>query len=351
MSVPVEQSGNTVLPRGLSILLGLAAAVVVVLGLRSASGLLGPIILALVLVVVVAPVSHWLQRKGLPGWLAASIAILTIYVILIGMIVSLVVSAARLAELIPSYVPQMNDLINQGAQKLADFGVDNAQISRIASSLDVGKVVSIVTSILSGLVSVLSGIFLVALLALFMAFDAAGFPRVLDRVAEQRPEAVTALRSFAHGTRRYFVVSAVFGLIVAVFDMIALQWIGIAGVVVWGILSFVTNFIPNVGFVIGLVPPALLGLLDKGWGGLIAVVVAYTVINTLIQTLIQPKIVGDTIGLSATLTFISLLFWAWALGALGALLAIPMTLLVKAILVDVDPDNQWVGPLLSGKSR
>jgi predicted PurR-regulated permease PerM len=336
-------------PRGLMILLGLAAATVVVLGLKTASGFLGPLILALILVIIVSPITGWLKRRGFPGWLAATVSIITVYLILIGMIVSLVVSAARLAEIVPAYVPQMNDLITQGAQRLADLGVDNEQIARITSSLDVNRVVSIVTSILSGLVSVLSGLFLVALLALFLAFDAAGFPRLLDRVAEQRPEVVAALRSFTSGTRRYFVVSAVFGLIVAVFDTIALEWIGIAGAVVWGILSFVTNFIPNVGFIIGLVPPAILGLLDQGWGGLIAVVVAYTVINTVIQTLIQPKIVGDSIGITASLAFISLLFWAWVLGALGALLAIPMTLLVKALFVDVDPNNQWMSPLISGK--
>jgi predicted PurR-regulated permease PerM len=339
-----------VVPRGVLVLVGLAAAIVAVMGIRSASGFLGPIILALVLVIVVSPITGWLQRKGVPGWLAATVSIVTVYLVLIGMILSLVVSVARLADLIPAYVPQMNHLITVGTQRLSDFGVDNAQIARITSSLNVGRIVDIITSILSGLVSVFSGLFLVALLALFMAFDAAAFPRLLDRVAEDRPEVVAAMRSFARGTRRYFVVSAAFGLVVAVFDTIALQWIGIAGAVVWGILSFVTNFIPNVGFIIGLVPPALLGLLDKGWGGLIAVVVVYTVINTLIQTLIQPKIVGDTIGLSATLTFISLLFWAWALGALGALLAIPMTLLVKAIFIDVDPQNRWMIPLLSGKS-
>jgi AI-2 transport protein TqsA len=66
-----------------------------------------------------------------------------------------------------------------------------------------------------------------------------------------------------------------------------------------------------------------------------------------IQTVIQPKFVGDAVGLSVTLTFISLIFWSWVIGPLGALLAVPLTLLVKALLVDIDPTTQWAAPLIS----
>jgi predicted PurR-regulated permease PerM len=82
---------------------------------------------------------------------------------------------------------------------------------------------------------------------------------------------------------------------------------------------------------------------------MIAVIVVYSLINVIIQTVIQPKFVGDAVGLSTTLTFLSLVFWAWVLGGLGALLAIPLTLLVKALFVDFDPDHQWLRPLLSNK--
>ena len=117
----------------------------------------------------------------------------------------------------------------------------------------------------------------------------------------------------------------------------------------WGLLAFITNYIPNVGFVIGLVPPAILGLLEGGPGLMLAVIAIYSVINVVIQTVIQPKVVGDAVGLSTTLTFLSLVFWAWVIGALGALLAIPLSLLVKALLVDVDPDNRWLMPILSNR--
>src|SRR4029453_1170437 len=107
----------------------------------------------------------------------------------------------------------------------------------------------------------------------------------------------------------------------------------------------------NIGFVLGVVPPALLGLLAGGWSELITIVVVYTLLNFVVQTLVQPRFVGDSVGLSMTVTFIALLFWGWVLGALGALLAIPLTLLVKALLVDVDPRGHWLDTLLREEPR
>ncbi|WP_261775418.1 AI-2E family transporter, partial [Kocuria turfanensis] len=131
-------------------------------------------------------------------------------------------------------------------------------------------------------------------------------------------------------------------------DTLALIWLGVPVAVLWGLLAFITNYIPNIGFVLGLVPPALIGLLEGGPRLMLAVIAVYSVVNVVIQTFIQPKIVGDAVGLSVTVTMLSLVFWAATLGALGALLAVPLTLFFKAVLVDADPRTRWVGPLLSG---
>jgi AI-2 transport protein TqsA len=99
--------------------------------------------------------------------------------------------------------------------------------------------------------------------------------------------------------------------------------------------------------VLGLLPPALLALLQGGVRQAVLVIVAYSVINVIIQSLIQPKFVGDAVGLSVTLTFLSLVFWTFVIGPLGALLAVPLSLFVKALLVDADPDSRWLDPLIA----
>ena len=131
----------------------------------------------------------------------------------------------------------------------------------------------------------------------------------------------------------------------------ALWIIGVPLAGLWAVLSFLTNFVPNIGFLIGLVPPALLALLTGGVTEMLVVIGVYCVLNLVIQSLIQPRFVGDSVGLAMTTTFVALVFWAWLLGPLGALLAIPLTLLFKALLVDVDPTARWANALAGSLER
>jgi AI-2 transport protein TqsA len=159
-----------------------------------------------------------------------------------------------------------------------------------------------------------------------------------------------ALVEFAHSVRLYWVVTTVFGLIVAIMDVVALAIIGVPLAITWGVLAFVTNYIPNVGFLIGLVPPTLIALLDSGPGAAIAVLIVYTAINVIVQTLIQPRFTGDAVGITGTVAFLSLIFWAYLLGALGALLAVPATLFVKSLLVDNSSTGRWFGALINANT-
>jgi predicted PurR-regulated permease PerM len=210
-----------------------------------------------------------------------------------------------------------------------------------------GAITGLLSSLLGGLAEAFSDLLFLVTLLLFMGIDAAQFPSRLHWVAPQRPEVVAAFNRFAKGTRSYLAVTTVFGLIVAVLDTGALWLLGVPLPLVWGLLSFITNYIPNIGFVIGLIPPALLALLDGGPKLMLLVILVYSVINVVLQEFIQPKFVGDAVDLSVTLTMLSLVFWTFVLGPLGALLAIPLTLLAKALIIDIDPDTQWLSGLIT----
>jgi AI-2 transport protein TqsA len=127
-----------------------------------------------------------------------------------------------------------------------------------------------------------------------------------------------------------------------------LLWVlAIPAAITWGLLAFITNYIPNIGFVIGLIPPAILALLEGGPARMLLVIALYCVVNFVIQSVIQPKFVGDSVGLSGTVTMFSLVFWATVLGALGALLAIPLTLARSVI---AGPGGS-PGPLAAARAR
>jgi AI-2 transport protein TqsA len=290
-----EGSGTRpALPRGLIVLLGLAAAVVTAAGVRAMAWLVGPVFLALVLVIAVAPARDRLTRRGLPGWLSTLVLVLAVYAVLLVMSGVVVVSVARLATVVPQYADQAQRLVTSATDTLQQFGVGPAQLRAAEDSLDWGNIAALLGSVLEG---------------------AAG-------------------------------LTTVFGLIVAALDSVALLLLGVPLAITWGVLSFITNFIPNIGFVLGLVPPAVMGLLEGGWGTAVAVIVVYGVLNFVIQSLIQPRFIGNSVGLSVTVSFVSLVFWAWLIGPLGAVLAIPLTLLAKALLVDMDPRAGWADALL-----
>jgi AI-2 transport protein TqsA len=336
------------LPRPLLILLGMAAVTLVVAGLREGAWLLAPAALGVVLVVTVSPVGGYLQRRGAPIWAGVLVTILLVYLILITLVLAIAGSGAKLASLIPQYTAEMDDLVEDLGSRLAGLGLQPEQVRAAAASVDLDRLAGVLTGTASNVLSILSTLVFVAVLVLFIGYDSSKFPRNLFAARQERPAVVDALTVFATGTRTYLTVSTVFGFIVAVIDTIALSLLGIPGAVAWGVLAFVTNYIPNIGFVIGVIPPAIIGLLEGGPSLMLAVIVLYSVINFVIQSIIQPKFQADALGLTTTLTFLALAFWAWVLGPLGTILALPLTLLLKALFVDVDPRARWLSPLLSG---
>lgn len=320
-------------------------------GIRALSWLIGPILLALVIVLAISPVATWLRRHGWPRWLTT-----TLVTVLSGGTVAVLaagigISVARFAGLVPRYAGQANALIDSATARLAELGFTPGQLGGIRTALDPAKLITALTQLAAGITGVVSNVVFLGVLLLFVSIESGSADRRLAAIAVGRPHVASALSRFATGTRRYLVVTTVFGLVVAGLDAIALAVIGIPDVFVWGLLSFVTNYIPNVGFVIGLIPPALLGLLTGGPREMLVVIAVYSVLNFVLQSLVQPRFVGDAVGLSATVTFVALVFWAWLLGPLGAVLAIPATLLAKTLLVDVDPAAKWADALLRAGVR
>jgi AI-2 transport protein TqsA len=217
--------------------------------------------------------------------------------------------------------------------------------------LNLGKLAGVLGALLSSIAGLASNFVFLLVLLLFLSVEASGAGDRLASIAVDRPRIAEALGHFAWGTRQYLIVTTIFGLIVAVLDSVALALLGIPLAVTWGLLAFITNYIPNVGFIIGVVPPAVLGLLTGGPQLMVIVIVVYCALNFVVQSIIQPRFIGDAVGLSVTVTFGALVFWAWLLGPLGAILAIPLTLLAKGMLVDVDPRARWADAWLRASAK
>jgi predicted PurR-regulated permease PerM len=345
---PAPARAEPLLPRGVVVLLGLTLALGVLLGLHQLRDYIAPVFLALNLVIAAAPLQALLRRAGVPRGLAAAAAGVAVFAFLVGFFFSLGWSVARLVEELPRYQPQFEALYQQLLDLLAGFGIEEATLTeQLRSALNPEAIVGALGGVVGNVGGVLGLLGTTVIVIFFLLVDTLSAGRRLALVREQHPRLADALGAFARGVNRYWLVTTVFGLIVAVLDVVALSLLGVPLALTWGVLAFITNYIPNVGFVIGLVPPAVMALLANGPTNALVVVIVYTVINFVVQSLIQPKFTGDAVGVTPTVTFVSLILWAWVLGPIGALLALPATLLVKALLVDADPQARWLNAFLA----
>lgn len=342
-----DSARPAMLPRFLIIVLGLAGLAFGIQFIQGLQTIVAPVFLALNLVVVVHPLQAYLISKRVPAIVAASI---TVVIVLALLVVFFALNAWAIAELVmvlPSYSHKLAQLYGEVIRFTTSWGLTPEVIQNQLSAFDFSSMTDAVLQVLSNVSAILALLTTVVMTVFFVIMDSLQFPARLREVGKAAPQFSFAMRSFGQGVRRYWVVATIFGLIVAVFDVIALWIIGVPLALVWGVLAFTTNYIPNVGLIIGLIPPALMALLEGGWWDAFWVVVAYLTLNFVIQAIIQPKFTGESVGVTPFISFLSLLFWYWVLGPLGALLALPATLLLKALLVDADPRARWINLLIS----
>ncbi len=337
------------LPKLTIVLLTVAAAWLGLSFLHELSSVVAPLFFGLNLLITAYPIHTWLVKHKCPRWISATTAGTAVIIVLAAGVVGMVWSVAAMINQLQSYIPQMEKIYTQLLHWSTQLGYSQDVIADKLKKIDPQQVMSVVTSVASDTTSVVTMIIVILTGMIFMVMDT---PQMHDRLrmaGSRKPDVVLALESFASGIRKYWLVTTVFGLIVALFDWAALLIIGVPLAGVWALFSFLTNYIPNIGFIIGVIPPALLALFKDGWVAAVVVVVSYSVLNFVIQSIIQPKFAGDAVGLTPTMSFVSLLLWGWVFGALGTLIALPCSLLVKATLIDHDPGARWVNALISSR--
>jgi predicted PurR-regulated permease PerM len=325
----------------------LAAAIVVLWGITQHANMLMPAFLALNLVIAAQPLQKFLERKRVPRWGAMIIVLLVLYLLLSTLVGMLVWALWIAAAEVPQYQDKFVELYQQSIELLARLGFSQDQVAEALHGISPGTVIGTLQNVASQISSFGGQLTILVIALTFLVFDIPGIARRRPVIARLRPRLADSLVSFNEGIKSYWIVATVFGLIVAVMDVVALMILGVPLALVWGVLAFVTNYIPNVGFVLGVIPPALFALLTGGPGLAIWVVVIYSVLNLVMQSFIQPKFTGDAVGLTPTVTFLSLVFWAAVAGPLGAILAVPLTLAFKAFLVDADPRMAWFSAFLT----
>lgn len=333
--------------RASGILLTIAAFVVVIAGMSAAKVILVPFLLAAFIAIVSAPPLFWLQRKGLPAWLSLLIVVLGVLLIVL-LVAGLVGTSVRdFSKDLPGYEAKLRQQTTLIIGLLEKLGVDTSGPA-LTEIFNLGAAMKLVANLLNSLGNVLTNGFLILMTVIFMLMEASSFPAKLRRVLGGPESSLARFDNFIDTVKHYMAIKTLISLATGTFVAIWLAIIGVNYAMLWGLLAFALNYVPNIGSIIAAVPAVLLAIVQLGVLKALVVAAGYMGINIIMGNFLEPRFMGRGLGLSTLVVFLSLLFWGWVLGPVGMLLSVPLTMTAKIALESRD-DTQWIAVLLGPK--
>jgi AI-2 transport protein TqsA len=328
-----------------------ASVVIVIAGLRAASSIIVPFLIAVFVAMISIPLQNWLLAHKAPTSLAVLLTILADMLVLVGLGFLIGGSVQGFAEAAPKYLARLTVMAKSLIAWLNGLGIGEISSEAVTEFLNPGMVFGILNNMVRGAATVVSNFVLIFLTIAFVLLEAAGFPAKLERALGRAAKSSARFDKIKGDVQQYLVVKTLVCLITGLLVGIALALIGLDFPVLWGLLAFLLNYVPSLGSIIAAVPPVLLAIIQFGSGRAIAVAIVFIIINLLLGNLVEPNLMGRRLGLSALVVFLSLVFWGWVWGPVGMLLSVPLTMIAKIMLENTE-DLRWIAVLLGpGKER
>lgn len=326
----------------------LAAFVIVIAGLRAAAPILVPFLLAVFIATIAEAPVAWLKHRKVPGALAIALVMLAMVVLLIAIGALIAQSVNGFGSQLPFYKERLTsitaDLLTWLTPYAESFGVE-LSTDALLSYFDPAVALDIVGNALSSLGGVLSNGFLILLTIIFILSEVASFPGKLRRAIQEPAPGFDRFASFGDTVNRYVAIKTTISAITGILAASGLALLGVDFPLLWGLLTFMLNFVPTIGSIIAAVPPVLLALVQLGPFAAVLVMIGYLVLNIVMGTIVETRFMGRGLGLSTLVVFLSLVFWGWVLGPMGMLLSIPLTMTAKMAL-EASPSSRWLAQLL-----
>ncbi|MFW6344893.1 MAG: AI-2E family transporter [Halomonas sp.] len=330
----------------LNLVLALAALVVIVAGMKAGASLVVPLLLAAFIAVICTAPVLWLNRLGLRLNLAVWLTLVVIGGVLSLLGLLLVNSFGTFVDALPGIEEKLYDYYLGLLDGLARMGLA-IDTDRLAELLDAEQLGDWIPTLIEEVGNLLMQSVVVGLLAVFMLFETLNSRDKLARALANPAPSLERLSKFSLTLKRYLAVKTVVSLVTGILVWVACMLVGVDFPLLWAVLAFLLNYIPNIGSVIAAVPPVLLLLVSPDGGLLDAVLLsgAYLGINFVIGNIVEPRMMGKALGLSTFVAFLSLVVWGWILGAVGMLLSVVLTMTLK-IALDSHPETRWIAHLL-----
>jgi AI-2 transport protein TqsA len=333
------------IPTVLVFLITVALFVIVVAGMRAAAAIMNPFLLAVFLATLCAPPLFYLERLGVPKGLAVGIILLGLFVVALLLMVFVGRSLNTMSQQLPVYQERLGVLMTQIYAWLDGLGLDMGKAAPLADYFSPRKVFLLVSYGLSIFRVLFTHMFLILLTVLFILIEAAGFSRKLRAAAADPDRTLSHFKTMTDSVNRYMGIKALFSMATGCSIWLLLTVLGVDFASTWGLLAFLLNFIPSIGSFIAAIPAILLALIQLGLPTALVAMLGYLVVNVLFGNILEPRFMGQRLGLSPLVVFLSLLFWGWVLGPIGMVLSVPLTMIVKIALA-TDADTRWLAIML-----
>ncbi|MCP5155439.1 MAG: AI-2E family transporter [Ectothiorhodospiraceae bacterium] len=321
-----------------------AALVVVIAGLRAAEPMIVPFLLSVFVAVLCAPPLFWLESHGLPRWAALLVVVASLFVLGVAVVLPIGTSVDDFYRGLPAYRDRVSQLSAPVFAWLHGHGIHVTR-QDVSTYVDPGAALDLVRRLFQGFGNVLANAFLILLTVVFILFEASSFRVKLHAMSTNAEASLDQFREFSRSLVRYIVIKTLMSVGTGVAVGLWLWAVGVDYAVLWGVLAFMLNFVPNIGSVIAAVPPVLLALVQLGptaaaWSGL-----GFLIVNMVFGNVIEPRYLGRELGLSSLVVFLSLVFWGWVLGPVGMFLSVPLTMMAKIALAG-RAETRWIAIML-----
>tara|TARA_R110001592_G_scaffold258236_4_gene522038 strand:- start:11378 stop:12421 length:1044 start_codon:yes stop_codon:yes gene_type:complete len=321
-----------------------AAIVIVVAGIRAAESIMVTFLLSGFFAIICAPPFLLMQRKGLPAWLSLIFVVLFISLFQLILLSIITTSLNEFSKDLPIYQERLRALLGGVVGQLNAWGVAIPR-DKLIQYFDPSTLFKLAIDTLGNLGGVLSNSFLIILTVIFMLFEGVSLPAKLNKAFGEKSDHMQHIERFLGNMKQYMSIKVLISLATGLLIYIWLWILGVEYPVLWALIAFLFNFIPNIGSIIAAVPAMLLALVQLGPFYMLFTGLGYLAANLIMGNVIEPRYMGRGLGLSTLVVFLSLVFWGWALGPVGMLLSVPLTMLLK-IAFESSEDTHWLAVLM-----
>jgi predicted PurR-regulated permease PerM len=326
-------------------LLGVALVGIVLALVSWGANLLTPILLAAYITALAFPEYRWLTNRGLRPMVAVLIMLVVILLGGAAIGVLLLISAQRLQTGLEPYLSNLDRTAANLQAALASQGIEMSLESALGSP-GLGRVLR---EFLRMLVNGISDFLLALVLVAFFLVEVPRFKRLLDTALHDVPMFGEIPRVMKAAVA-YFGVRTRLNLVTGIGFGVWLMLLGVDYFVLWGVLAFVLSYVPYIGLFTAMVPPAILALGEYGPARAALVIVGVVALNLLVESVLEPSYTGKKLRLSPTVVFISFFLWGWLLGPVGALLSMPITVMLMLVL-DENESTRWLARVMGAEEH